>query len=90
MAKAELSVNYESPAQESSSKPFKDFKKVANSQDFSTFFEARFQSLEPSDSQRKDFKVYKVSAKETLAIQVFLGNDPAQLDVGTYNIIHKT
>ena len=87
MAKSEPSVNYDNKPQKSSPKPFKDFKEVANSQDFYAFFESRFQLIESKIENHQPYKLFKVAEKETLTAFATNGGDPYKLDIGTYNFI---
>jgi hypothetical protein len=90
MAKAEPSENHDSAIQESSPKPFKDvkdFKKVANSQDFYAFFESKFQLIESQVENHQPYELFKVAEKETLTVFTTNVSDPYKLDVGTYNVI---
>jgi len=87
VAKSEPSINYDNKPQESSPKPFKDFKEVVNSQDFYAFFESKFQLLESKIENRQPYKLFKVAEKETLTAFASNGSDPFKLGVGTYNFI---
>lgn len=90
MAKSEPSINYDNTPQESSPKPFKDvkdFKDVANSQDFYAFFESKFQLIESQVENHQPYKLFKVAEKETLTAFATKESDPYKLEVGTYNFI---
>lgn len=68
MAKAEPTKNSNNTIQESSPKPFKDFKDIANSQDFSAFFGSKFQLLESQVENHQPYELFKVAKKETLTV----------------------
>ena len=87
MARVEPSVNCDNAPQESSPKPIKDFKKVANSQDFFAFFESKFQLLESKVEKHQPYEIFKVAKKETLTVFATSESDPYKLGVGTYNVI---
>ncbi len=72
---------------EPSPKPFKDFKEIANSQDFYAFFESKFQLLESQVENHQPYGLFKVAKKETLTVFTTNGSDPFKLDVGTYTVI---
>ena len=79
MIKAESSLK--------SLKPFKDFKKVANAQDFYAFFGSKFQLLESKVENHQPYELFKAAKKETLTVFATNESDPYKLDVGTYNVI---
>ena len=87
MAKAETTKNYDNTTQESSPKEFKDFKNIANSQDFFAFFRSKFQLLESQVENHQPYELFKAAKKETLTAFAANGSDPFKLEVGTYNVI---